>query len=158
MAVSVSNGLCFPCVSGTRQELRHVLVLGSVVRPPFSGRVPAIVASRHIDTVVNQELCCFIVPSDGAFVKDASRLVRAPVGIDVGSTLQQERRNLKVPVHARPGQRYIQDVLGVGGSPMQVPQSGGVVGGVMLAEVSQPRTANFIKPTLHSREIPYAGR
>src|SRR5580700_9352268 len=67
------NGLCFPCVLGTRQELRHVLVLGSVVRPPFSGRVPAIVASRHIDTMVNQELCCFILPSDGAFVKDASR-------------------------------------------------------------------------------------
>jgi hypothetical protein len=41
---------------------------------------------------------------------------------------------------------------------MQVPQSRGVVGGVMLAKASQPRTASFIKPTLHSREIPYAGR
>jgi hypothetical protein len=95
----------------------------------------------HIDTVVDQELCCFIVPADGAFVNDASRLVRAPVGIDVGSALQQERCNLKMPVHARPGQRYVQDVLRVGGSPMHVPQSGGVVGGVMLAEASQPRTA-----------------
>jgi hypothetical protein len=39
---------------------------------------------------------------------------------------------------------------------MQVPQNGGVVGGVMLTEASQPRTANFIKPTSHSREVPYA--
>src|SRR6204780_3089982 len=124
ITASVSNGLCFPCVLGTRQELRHVLVLGSVVRPPFSGRVPAIVASRHIDTMVDQELCCFIVPPDGAFVKDASRLMRAPVVIDVGSTLQQERRNLKMPVHARPGQRYVQYVLRVGGGPMQVSQNG----------------------------------
>ena len=158
ITVSVSNGLCLPCVLGTRQELRHVLVLGSVGRPPFSGRVPAIVASRHIDTVVNQELCCFILPSDGAFVKDASRLVRASVGIDVGSTLQQERRNLKMPVHARPGQRYVQDVLRVGGSPMQVPQSGGVVGGVMLAEASPPASAAAHSRLLPSRRITAARR
>ena len=85
-----SRGLRFPRALGTRQELRHVLVLGCMVRPPFSGRVPAVVANRHIDTVVDQELCRFIVPADGAFVQDASWLMRAPVGIDVGSALQRK--------------------------------------------------------------------
>ena len=41
---------------------------------------------------------------------------------------------------------------------MQIPQSGRVVGGVMLAEASQPRTAGLIKPTPDSREVPDAGR
>jgi len=41
---------------------------------------------------------------------------------------------------------------------MEVPQNGGFVGGVMLTEASQPRTANLIKPTPHSREVPYANR
>jgi hypothetical protein len=50
--------------------------------------------------VVNEKLRCFIVPADGALVQDASWLMRAPVGIEVGSTLQQERRNLKMPVYA----------------------------------------------------------
>ena len=121
---ALSKGLYFAGALGARQELRHVLVLGSVVRPPFRSGVPAIISNRHIDAVVNEKLRCFIVPADGAFVQDASWLMRAPVGIDVGSALQQERRNLKMPVHARPGQRYVQDVLRVGGSPMQVPQSG----------------------------------
>src|SRR5260370_40139381 len=91
-------------------------------------------------------------------MQNAGRVVRAPVCIDVGSALQQESRNVKPPVHARPRQRYVQDLLRVGGSPMQVPQSGGIVGGVMLTEASQPRTANLIKPTPHSREVPYASR
>src|ERR1700693_841042 len=95
LTVSFSRGLCFPCALGTREELRHVLVLGSVIRPPFGGRVPAIVAYGHINAVVNQELCCFIIPPHRAFFQDARRLVRAPGGINIGPALQQERRNLK---------------------------------------------------------------
>ena len=154
----LSKGLCFAGALGARQELRHGPVLGSVVRPPFRSGVPAIISNRHIDAVVNEKLCCFIVLTDGAFVQDASWLMRAPVGIDVGSALQQERRNLKMPVHARPGQRYVQYVLRVGGGPMQVSQNGTIVGRVMLTETPQPRPAGLIKPTPDSREVPYSGR
>ncbi len=112
---ALPNGLCFPGALGARQELRHVLVFGGVVRPPFSRGVPAIISNRHVDAVVNEKLRCLIVPAGGAFVQHASRLMRTPVGIDVGSALQQERRNLKMPVHARPGQRYVQYLLRVGG-------------------------------------------
>ena len=55
-------------------------------------------------------------------MQNAGRLVRAPVGIDVGSVLQQKIRNLKVPVHARPCERHVQDVLRVGRSPMKIPR------------------------------------
>ena len=158
MINSGSKGLRFSCAPGTSQEVRHVRVLGSVARPPLRGRVPAIVASRHIDTVVNQELRRFILPSDGAFVKDASRLVCAPVRIDVGSVLQQKIRNLELAIHARPSQRDVQDVLGVRGHPMKIPEPGRIVDGVMLTEAPEPGTAGLIKPTPDSREVPYAGR
>src|SRR5262245_28649878 len=91
-------------------------------------------------------------------MQNACRLVRASARVDIGSALQQERRDLELSVHPRPGQRYVQDVLRVGGCPMQIPQSGGVVGGVMPTETPQPGTTSFIKPTLHSREVPYWGR
>src|SRR6266849_7921700 len=91
-------------------------------------------------------------------MQNAGRLVRAPVGVDVGSAFQQESRNLKLPVHARPGQRHVQDMLVVGGSPMQVPQNERVVGGVMLTKASQLRLACLVKPTSHPREVPCACR
>ena len=84
--------------------------------------------------------------------------MRTPVGIDVGPAIQQERCNLKMPIHACPGQRYIQDVLRLGGSRMQIPQDGGTVGRVMPAEAPEPRMTGRIEPSLHSREIPSAGR
>ena len=146
------------CAFGASQELRHVLILGGVVRPPFRGTIPAIIANRHIDAAVNEELRCFVVRVDGALMQDARRLVRAPVRIDVGSVLQQKIRNLKLPIHARPGQRDVQDVLGVRGGPMEIPEPGRMVRGVMLTEAPQPRTAGLIKPTPDSRKVPYAGR
>jgi hypothetical protein len=33
-----------------------------------------------------------------------------------------------------------------------------MVGGVMLSEAPQPRSAGLIEPTPDSREVPYAGR
>ena len=79
---------------GTRQKLRHVLIvnrrLAQRVRvdgPPYRSPIPAIVANRHIDAMIDEELCRFIVPSDGTFMQNAGGLVRAPVSIDVGSAL-----------------------------------------------------------------------
>src|SRR5207302_7471820 len=126
-------------------------------RRPFPSPIPAIVAHRHIDAMLAQELRRFIVPPDGALMQNAGRLVRAPVRVDICSALQQERSNLKLLVRACPGQRYVQDLLRVGGSPMQVPQDVRIVGGVMLAEAPQPRTTGLIKPTSDSCEVPYAG-
>lgn len=97
----LSKRLGSPCTLGPRQELRHVLIVnrrlaqrGRVDSPPFRSPIPAIVANRHIDAMIDEELCRFIVPSDGTLMQNAGRLVRAPVGIDVGSALQQESRNL----------------------------------------------------------------
>jgi hypothetical protein len=153
-----SKRLGFPCALGTRQELRHVLVLGGVVRPPFRSRIPAIIANRHIDAAVNEELRCFVVRVDGALMQDACRFVRAPVRIDVGSMFQKKVRNLKLPIHTCPCERDVQDVLGVRGYPMKIPEPGRIVDGVMLTEAPQPRTTGLIKPTLDSREVPCAGR
>jgi hypothetical protein len=50
---TVSKGAHFAGVLGARQKLRHVLVFGSVGRPPFRSGVPAIISNRHIDAVVN---------------------------------------------------------------------------------------------------------
>src|SRR5580700_1051089 len=86
--VPLSQGLRFPCALGACQELRHVLILSGVVSPPFRSRIPAMVANSHIDIVVDQELCRFVVPADGALVQNAGWLVRAPVRINVGSSLQ----------------------------------------------------------------------
>jgi hypothetical protein len=83
-----STGLRFPCALGACQELRHVLILSGVVSPPFRSRIPAMIANGHIDAMVDQELRRFIVPADGALMQNAGRLVRAPVGIYVGSPLQ----------------------------------------------------------------------
>ena len=33
-----------------------------------------------------------------------------------------------------------------------------IVGGVMLTEASQPRTAGLVEPTPDSRKVPHAGR
>src|SRR6266851_3545674 len=77
-----------PCALSTCQELRHVLILSGVVSPPFRGRIPAMIAYGHIDAVVDQELCRFIVHADGALMQNAGRLVRAPVRIYVGSVFQ----------------------------------------------------------------------
>jgi hypothetical protein len=41
--LGLSKWLYFPSALGARQELRHLLVFGSVVRPPFRGGVPAII-------------------------------------------------------------------------------------------------------------------
>jgi hypothetical protein len=79
--------------------------------------------------VVDDELCCFIVPFDGAFVQDAS-LMLAPCS-------RRKDAISKCRFHARPRQHYVQDVLRVAWSPMEVPQTGGVVGGVMPTEASQ---------------------
>jgi hypothetical protein len=49
-------------------------------------------------------------------MQDACWLVRAPVRIDVGSVFQKKIRNLKLPIHARPCQRDVQDVLRVRGA------------------------------------------
>ena len=73
---------------GACQELRHILILSGVVSPPLRSRIPAMIANGHIDTVVDQELCRFIVPADGALMQNAGRLVRAPVRIYVGSAFQ----------------------------------------------------------------------
>src|ERR1035438_6604660 len=66
----LSKGLYFAGALGARQELRHVLVLGGVVRPSFRSGVPAIISNRHIDAVVNEKLRCIIGPADGAFVQE----------------------------------------------------------------------------------------
>src|SRR5258708_16920602 len=100
MIVSGSKGLRFSCALGARQELRHFLIVNRrlaqrvrVDSPPFRSPIPATVANRQIDAMVDEELCRFIVPSDGTLVQNAGWLVRAPVGIDVGSPLHHESRN-----------------------------------------------------------------
>ena len=98
MINSGSKGLRFSCAPGTRQEVRHVRVVGSVARPPLRGRVPAIIVNRHIDAAVNEKLRCFVVRVNGALMQNACRLVRAPVRIDVGSVLQQKIRNLELAI------------------------------------------------------------
>ena len=86
---------------GTRQKLRHVLIvnrrLSQRVRvdgPPYRSPIPAIVANRHIDAMIDKELCRVIVPSDGTLMQNAGRFMRAPVGIDVGPAFHQEAGNL----------------------------------------------------------------
>ena len=69
MIVSGSKGLRFSCALGTRQEVRHVRVFGSVARPPLCGRGPAIIVNRHIDATVNEKLRCFAVRVDGALMQ-----------------------------------------------------------------------------------------
>jgi hypothetical protein len=70
MIVSGSKGLRSSGALGTRQEVRHVPVVGSVARPPLRGRVPAIIVNRHIDAAVNEKLRCFVVSVDGALMQD----------------------------------------------------------------------------------------
>jgi len=146
MIVSGSKGLRFSCALGAREEIRHVRVVGSMARPTLRGRFPTIIVNRHIDAAVNEKLRCFVVRVDGALMQDACRLVRAPVRIDAGSVLQQKIRNLELAIHARPCQRDVQDVLGVRGHPMKIPEPGRMVGRVMLTEAPQPRTAASNQP------------
>ena len=73
------------------------------------------------------------------FVQDARRLVRAPVGVDVGAALEEKGRDLEVPIQNRPRERDVQHLLSRRRSPVQVgARKFRIAGGIVLP--SDPRT------------------
>src|SRR5262245_22037963 len=123
---NVSIGRLFPRALGVIQKLSHFRISNrrlaqrvSMDRPPRRSPIPSIVASRQIDAVVDQELRRFIFPANRNLMQDTGWFMRAPRRIHIGAVLQEELRNLKMPVHDRPSERYVQDVLRIRWIPMQ---------------------------------------
>jgi hypothetical protein len=81
----------FPTLLCLAQPLRHLLVVRSVISPSLGGSTPPIIADRHVDASVDEELHGFVV-----FVKayqlmqDAGRLMGAPVRVDIGPMLEKK--------------------------------------------------------------------
>jgi hypothetical protein len=135
-----SARLGFACPLGARQEIRHILIVNRrlaqrvhVDSPPFRSPIPAIVADRHIDAMIDEELCRLIVPSDGSLMQNAGRLVGAPVRIDVGSVFQKKIRD---PDSCMPMQGRSRMCCAFAG-PMKIPEPGRMVDGMMLTETDR---------------------
>jgi thioesterase domain-containing protein len=82
---SGSKGLRFSGALGTRQEVRHVHVVGSVARPPLRGRVPAKIVNRHIDAAVNEKTALLLLSSLATLLAGGS--VISTSGFDSGKFL-----------------------------------------------------------------------
>jgi hypothetical protein len=92
-------------------------------------------------------------------MKDARRLVRGPVGVDVGATLQKERRYFEVSIQDGPGERDVQNLLRRHRSPTQV---GGleerIAARVLARQRSQDGLAGSVEPTRHRVDVADACR
>ena len=98
-----------------------------------------------------------VVAVHGAFVQHAGGLVRAPVGVDVGSMLEQKRRDLEVTVHAGPGERHVEHVLHPGRTPVKIGAPVRIVRRVVPIEVAQRRLSRSVEPALDAGEVAHAG-
>src|SRR5262249_35607924 len=87
------------------------------------------------------------------------RLVRAPVGVDVGAVLQEERCYFKVSIQNGPGERDVQNLLRGHWSPTQVGALKIRIAARMVArERSQDWLAGCVEPPRHGGGVAGARR
>src|SRR5947209_7157378 len=81
---------------GRGQQVSHPLIIRPVPRPSLGGGPVPVVFHRQIGAVIDEESHGLLIPLNRGLVKNARRLVRPPVGVDVGAALEEKRRDLEV--------------------------------------------------------------
>jgi len=139
------------------QPLRHLFVLRGVICPTLGGSAPAMMADRHVDAEVDEELHGFVILVPHQLMEDAGGLMGGPVRVDIGPAPEKKLGDLEMIVEDRPSKRGVENLLHTGLSPLQVPADPGIVGGKMIREVAQGRPARRVEPVSHPCEVPIPG-
>ena len=104
-------------------KLRQLLVLRSDRCPSLGGSVPAIIADRHVDAAVDEELHGFVIFVEiHQLMQDAGGLMGTPVRVDIGSMTEKKLGDLEVVVEDRPGERGVENLLHTGFAPFRFPR------------------------------------
>ena len=127
--------------------------------PALGVGLVAVVRHRRIGTVIDEEPHGVLIPLNRRFVKNARRLVRRPVGVDVGAALEEKRRNLEVPIQNRPRERDVQNLLSRRRSPLQVGAGElGIAVRVVMRQRSQNGPAGCVEPARHRGRVANTSR
>src|SRR5579862_10032235 len=91
-------GVSVPPLLRLAQPLRHLLVLRGVISPALGGSAPAIIADRHVDAAVDEELHGCVVFKMHQLMQDAGRFMGAPVRVDISPVTEKKVGDLEVAV------------------------------------------------------------
>ena len=78
-----------------------------MICPTLGGSAPAIIANRHVDAAVDEELHGFVILVPLQLMQDACGLMGAPVRVDIGPVREKKFGDLEVVVEDGPGERSV---------------------------------------------------